>query len=42
MGDNQEEFEQLYDGLEFTWLTTQNGDGFVFVVTKKALINYFN
>jgi ribosomal protein L3 glutamine methyltransferase len=41
MGDNQEEFEQLYDGLEFTWLTTQNGDGFVFVVTKKALINYF-
>jgi ribosomal protein L3 glutamine methyltransferase len=41
MGDNQEELEELFPGLPFTWSTTETGEGFVFVLTKADLSAYF-
>lgn len=41
MGNNMEEFETIYAGLNFSWLDTISGDGFVFAVTKSALSKYF-
>lgn len=41
MGDNRSELEKKYNGLDFKWLDTENGDGFVFVLTKYDLDNYF-
>lgn len=42
MGNNKDELETLYDGLEFKWLDTKGGDGFVFVLTKNDLDGYFS
>lgn len=41
MGDNRDELEELYPDLTFTWLETESGDGFVFVLTKQDLIDCF-
>jgi ribosomal protein L3 glutamine methyltransferase len=41
MGDNRQELEELYPELPFVWLDTASGDGFVFVLTKQDLANYF-
>lgn len=37
MGDNVEELVAKYPSVEFKWLDTKSGDGFVFVLTKKDL-----
>jgi ribosomal protein L3 glutamine methyltransferase len=42
MGDNCSEIEERYIGLDFTWINTENDEGFVFVVTKQALVNYLS
>ena len=42
MGDNRFELENLYPDLPFTWLETESGDGFVFVLTKQDLKDYFD
>jgi ribosomal protein L3 glutamine methyltransferase len=42
MGDNREELETMYPDLPFTWLETQSGDGFVFVLSKADLQDYFD
>lgn len=42
MGDNCIELEELYPGLDFTWLSTESGDGFVFVLTYSQLKEYFS
>ncbi len=42
MGDNRFELEALYPDLSFTWLDTESGDGFVFVLTKQDLKDYFD
>ncbi len=42
MGDNRFELEDLYPDLPFTWLETESGDGFVFVLTKQDLKDYFD
>jgi len=41
IGDNCCELEMKYPGLEFGWLNTTNGEGCVFVLTKKDLDAYF-
>ncbi|MCC2644554.1 MAG: ribosomal protein N(5)-glutamine methyltransferase, partial [Burkholderiales bacterium] len=41
MGDNKLELEERYPGLGFSWLDTQNKEGFVFVLSAKALKEYF-
>lgn len=41
MGDNITELEAKYPGLNFKWLDTQNGEGYVFVLTKQDLDNYY-
>lgn len=41
MGDNSLELEENYPGLNFTWLDTQNHEGFVFVLTAAELESYF-
>ena len=42
VGDGAEAVEAAFPGLELTWLTTSGGDDQVFLVTKDALLNYFN
>lgn len=42
MGDNQDELEEKYPGLNFNWLNTQNGAGVVFVLTYADLKSYFS
>ncbi len=42
MGDNREELEDMYPDLPFTWLETQSGDGFVFVLSLADLQDYFD
>lgn len=42
MGDNRYELEDLYPDLNLTWLDTEAGDGFVFVVTRADLEDYFD
>lgn len=42
MGDNYEQLEQLYPDLPFNWLNNTSGDGFVFVLTKSDLQDYFD
>lgn len=41
MGDNRFELEERYPDLRLEWLETEAGDGFVFVVTKEELEDYF-
>lgn len=41
MGDNAHELEERYSGLEFHWLKTENGNGFVFILTFSDLKEYF-
>ncbi len=41
MGDNRLELEERYPGLNFAWLDTENGQGFVFVLTFANLKEYF-
>ena len=41
VGDGAEAVEETFPGLEITWLTTSGGDDQVFLVTKEALLNYF-
>jgi len=41
MGDNRYELEEYYPGLNFSWVDTANGEGFVFVLTKQDLQDYF-
>ncbi|MBY0379964.1 MAG: 50S ribosomal protein L3 N(5)-glutamine methyltransferase [Burkholderiales bacterium] len=41
MGDNKLELEEHFLGLDFKWLATENNQGFVFVLTKKDLDNFF-
>lgn len=41
MGDNRTELEDLYPDLRLEWLDTEGGDGFVFVVTRQELDDYF-
>lgn len=42
MGDNRLELEDRYPDLDLRWLETEGGDGFVFVVTKDELEDYFS
>lgn len=42
MGDNRYELEDLYPDLNLTWLETEAGDGFVFVITREDLEDYFD
>ena len=41
IGDNKEELEACYEHLGFTWLETQNNQGFVFLLTYEQIDNYF-
>lgn len=41
MGDNQLELEERYPGLHFSWLDTENKEGFIFVLTANQLKEYF-
>jgi ribosomal protein L3 glutamine methyltransferase len=41
MGDNRYELEERYPNLKLKWFETENNDGFIFVVTKDALDEYF-
>jgi ribosomal protein L3 glutamine methyltransferase len=42
MGDNKEELEDKYPELELKWFDTENNEGFIFLVTKEVLVEYFN
>ncbi|MDD3266093.1 MAG: 50S ribosomal protein L3 N(5)-glutamine methyltransferase [Burkholderiales bacterium] len=42
MGDNRYELEELYPDLNLIWLDTEAGDGFVFVITRADLEDYFD
>ena len=42
MGDNRLEIEAAYPDLPFVWLDTLSGDGFVFVLTRADLQDYFD
>ncbi len=42
MGDNRSELENMYPDLPFTWLDTISGDGFIFVLTRADLEDYFD
>lgn len=42
MGDNRYELEDMYPDLPFTWLDTASGDGFVFVISRADLEDYFD
>lgn len=41
MGDNRQELEDHYPELPFVWLDTISGDGFVFLLTRADLDEYF-
>ena len=41
MGDNKQEIEKTYPDLNFKWLENNDGNGFIFVLTKQDLDNYF-
>jgi ribosomal protein L3 glutamine methyltransferase len=41
MGDNRLELEERYQGLNFAWLDTENGQGFVFILNAADLKEYF-
>lgn len=41
VGDGAEAVEATFHGLEIIWLATSGGDDQVFLVTKEALLNYF-
>jgi ribosomal protein L3 glutamine methyltransferase len=41
MGDNRLELEERYPGLSFTWLDTENQEGFVFILNALDLKGYF-
>ncbi len=38
IGHNREELEAQYPALPFVWLTTESGDGFVFLLTREMLV----
>ncbi|MGL6042084.1 MAG: 50S ribosomal protein L3 N(5)-glutamine methyltransferase [Deefgea sp.] len=38
IGHNREELEAQYPMLPFVWLTTESGDGFVFLLTREMLV----
>jgi ribosomal protein L3 glutamine methyltransferase len=40
MGDNQQELEEKYPNLDFKWLPTNDGDGFIFVLTRADLNDF--
>lgn len=40
IGHNREYLETAYPQLPFTWLDTQSGDGFVFLLTREQLMNH--
>lgn len=42
MGDNCAELEERYPDLPFNWLENVSGDGFVFVLTRDDLADYFD
>lgn len=42
MGDNRDELEDMYPDLNFKWMETLSGDGFVFVLTRADLEDYFD
>ena len=42
MGDNRDELEEMYPDLNFKWMETLSGDGFVFVLTRADLEDYFD
>ncbi len=42
MGNNQEELMSKYSKLNITWLDTSNNEGFVFIVAKKDLDEYYS
>jgi ribosomal protein L3 glutamine methyltransferase len=42
MGDNRSELEVKYPGLNLKWFDTKHNDGFIFMVTKDILIEYFD
>ncbi len=42
VGDGLEAVEATFPGLDITWLSVSGGDDQVFLVTKEALIDYFN
>ncbi len=42
MGDNCVELEERYPDLPFNWLENTSGDGFVFVLTRDDLADYFD
>lgn len=42
MGDNCDELEERYPDLPFTWLDSISGDGFVFVLNRADLADYFD
>jgi ribosomal protein L3 glutamine methyltransferase len=42
MGDNRDELELMYPDLNFNWLETISGDGFVFLLTRADLEDYFD
>ena len=42
MGDNRHELEDMYPDLNFNWMETLSGDGFVFVLTRADLEDYFD
>lgn len=42
MGDNCAELEERYPDLPFNWLENTSGDGFVFVLTRDDLADYFD
>lgn len=42
MGDNRMELEEMYPDLPFIWLSTKSGEGFVFVLSKADLEEYFD
>ncbi|EJX01433.1 protein-(glutamine-N5) methyltransferase, ribosomal protein L3-specific [gut metagenome] len=42
VGDGLEAVEATFPGLELTWLSVSGGDDQVFMVTKEALLDYFN
>lgn len=42
MGDNRDELEDRYPDLNFKWMETLSGDGFVFVLSRADLEDYFD
>ena len=38
IGHNRDELEAQYPTLPFVWLTTESGDGFVFLLTREMLV----